>query len=80
MLISKFVVFGRTAPRNRFNGHTFGIPILDCPMGTLDASSTNVKCNGSGMHAIRPERMKKMNNAISWIEMLSTAHYAAYGL
>lgn len=35
----------------QFNGHTFGIPILDYPMGTLGGSSTNGKYSGSEMRA-----------------------------
>lgn len=34
-----------------FSDRISGIPILGCPVGTLDAFLANVKCNESGMHA-----------------------------
>lgn len=44
------------------NGRTSGIPILGYLTGTLDVSSTNVRCNGNGMHA---ENIKKKNKRLN---------------
>lgn len=41
------------------SGRIFGIPILGCPAGTLDASSTISRCNENGMHAARTETKKR---------------------
>lgn len=51
------------------NGRTSGIPILGYPTGTLDVSSTNVKCNGNGMHAEISRRKNKRLDKITF-EML----------
>jgi hypothetical protein len=54
----------------RFNDHTFGIPSLCCQEGKPDASSTNVKCSGSGRRArgrLVLDRNRNKNSTATYI-------------